>query len=69
MGEIRRAHVLKIESARLEVRRNFFTVRAAKAWNEIPGHVQNQTSVNGFKKAYDAWSEISSKERAKTVAR
>ena len=54
-GEIRRENVLVEESARLEVRRNFFTVRASKQWNEIPDKVRNQSSINAFKTAYDRW--------------
>ena len=47
--------VLKIEGARLEIRKNSFNVRAAKQWNDIPESVPNQTSINAFKNAYDAW--------------
>ena len=54
-GERRRTDVLLVETARLEVRKNFFNVRAAKAWNDIPEEVKNQTSVNAFKNAYDKW--------------
>ena len=54
-GVRKKAHVLKMESARLEVRKNFYNVRAAKAWNDIPQSVKEQTSVNAFKNAYDRW--------------
>ena len=54
-GERRRTNVLLVETARLEVRKNFFNVRAAKAWNDIPEEVKNQNSVNAFKNAYDEW--------------
>ena len=47
--------MLREEAARLEVRRNFFNVRAAKAWNQIPDKVKNQKSVNAFESSYDAW--------------
>ena len=53
--ETRRKNVLKEEHARLEVRRNFYNVRAAKTWNRIPDEVRQQKSVNGFKSAYDRW--------------
>ena len=56
-GEVRRKNVLVEEAARLEVRRNYFNVRAAKTWNSIPDKVRNQTSVNGFKSAYDNWKK------------
>ena len=51
----RRKNVLKEEYARLEVRRNFYNVRAAKTWNKIPDDVRQQKTVNGFKSAYDKW--------------
>ena len=56
-GERRKRNVLREERARLEVRKNCFNVRAAKTWNQIPDHVREQTSVNGFKNAYDKWEE------------
>ena len=46
--------MLEVERASLEVRRNFFHVRAAAEWNKIPEAVKIQKTVNGFKAAYDA---------------
>ena len=54
-GERRKEHVLEVERSNLEIRRNFFVVRAAKAWNEIPERVKRATTTNGFKNAYDSW--------------
>ena len=54
-GETRKEHVLQLERARLGVRKHFFTVRAAKKWNELPEVVKKQTSINGFKNCYDKW--------------
>ena len=54
-GEVRREKVLNIERARLDVRKNFFTIRAPKKWNELPEIVRSQTSINGFKNQYDKW--------------
>ena len=54
-GETRKEMMLEVERAKLEVCKNFFTVRAAKAWNDLPEATKKQTSVNGFKNAYDAW--------------
>ena len=54
-GDEVRREVLEVERARLEVRRNFFMVRATKLWNSLPERVKNQRTVNGFKNAYDAW--------------
>ena len=53
--EVRKENVLEIERCNLEIRKNFFVVRAAKTWNEIPEEVKKATSLNGFKNAYDAW--------------
>ena len=54
-GETRRELVLKVERSRLEIRRNFFSVRAAREWNELPDAVKEAKSVNSFKNAYDEW--------------
>ena len=54
-GEERRQWMLRVERANLEIRRNFFTIRAAKAWNEVPDEVKNLQTVNSFKSAYDNW--------------
>ena len=55
-GEVvKKQDVLVVERARLEIRRNFYSIRAAKAWNELPEAVKNTTSINGFKNAYDKW--------------
>ena len=56
-GERRRSDILMVETARLEIRKNFFNIRAAKAWNDIPEKVKEQNSVNAFKNAYDAWKK------------
>ena len=61
-GERRKMNVLKVEAARLEVRRNFFNVRAASIWNEIPEEVRVKNSVNGFKAAYDGWKSGNPKD-------
>ena len=55
-GERRRENVLKIEKARLEIRKNWFNARAAREWNEIPENVRNANSKNAFKTAYDKWA-------------
>ena len=54
-GERRKTNVLKVETARLEVRKHFFNVRAANTWNNIPEEVRVKKTVNGFKAAYDGW--------------
>ena len=54
-AEVRKENVLEIERCSLEIGKNFFVVRAAKVWNEVPEEVKKATSLNGFKNAYDAW--------------
>ena len=56
-GVTRKENVIVEERARLEVRRNFFTTRAAKAWNKLPEEVKTQRSINSFKNALDRWRE------------
>ena len=51
----RRKEVIIGQRAKLEVRRNFFTVRVEKEWNGLPETVKMQRTVNGFKNAYDRW--------------
>ena len=65
--EHRRENVLKEEAAKLEVRRNFFVVRAAKTWNAIPDEVKEKKSINAFKNAYDAWRKKTN-ERATALS-
>ena len=55
-GAKRRPDVIRGESARLEVRKNFYNVRISKKWNDIPDEVKTQKSVNAFKNAYDRWA-------------
>ena len=54
-GEERRELVLEVERANLELRRNFFTIRAAREWNKLPEEMKKLKTVNSFKGAYDAW--------------
>ena len=58
-GATRRPDVIRGESARLEVRKNFYNVRICKKWNDIPDEVKTQKSVNAFKNAYDRWASNS----------
>ena len=51
---------LKVPRARLELRKNFFSVRSAKLWNDIPSEIREAGSVNIFKNMYDRnlWQKI-----------
>ena len=62
-GERRREDVLRCESSRLEIRRNFYNVRAARQWNLIPEHVRNVKTTNAFKSAYDKWTQQNSNQQ------
>ena len=65
-GVRRRENVLRTENARLEIRRNWYNVRAAIEWNNIPDEVRMKTTTNSFKTAYDKWArtEININETA-----
>jgi hypothetical protein len=39
-------------NGRLEIRRNFFTVRACNPWNRIPGEIRRARTAAAFKRAY-----------------
>ena len=46
---------VKIKSGRLELRRNFFSVRASGLWNEVPAQIKRALSTEAFKRAYKAY--------------
>ena len=43
---------LRVPFARLEIRKNFFTVRTPALWNEIPAGIKNATNPEQFKMKY-----------------
>ena len=43
----------QLPHAKLDLRKNLFTVRGAKLWNNLPSNVRNSDSKNIFKNAYD----------------
>ena len=44
---------LTVPRARLDLRKNFFTVRGAKLWNNLPSEIREANSLNVFKNIYD----------------
>ena len=42
----------KVSFARLEIRKNFFKVRAANQWNKIPAEIKTAVSKESFKHQY-----------------
>ena len=53
---------LKTCRSRLEIRRNFFTARVIKDWNELPNEVTISSDTTQFKKRLDQyWKEIENK--------
>ena len=44
---------LVFKRGNLEIRRNWFSVRATKIWNGLPNYVREAKSVNQFKNLYD----------------
>ena len=61
--------VLVIDRAQLETRCNFFMIRAAKTWYELPETVKNCLSINGFKTAYDNWKNSTNADEKKLTMR
>ena len=53
-GVERRPDTLRKERTRLEVRKNFFTVRVGRVWNALPPNVKAATLVNMFKNKIDS---------------
>ena len=43
---------IRVKHGRLEVRRNFFTVRVTELWNRVPTDIKNMRTVDMFKNAY-----------------
>ena len=67
--EEKKTNILKMESVRLDIRKNFFTVRVVKEWNGLPEKLRQQTSVNSFKNAYDSWKQIQRKRDEENTRR
>ena len=49
---------LTVPHAKLDLRKNFFSVRGARLWNSLPSTIRESTSVNSFKNAYDAHMKL-----------
>ena len=56
-GEEMKTDIIYKEKARQEIRRNFFTLRVAREWNQLPEEVKLAKSVNSFKKKFDEWKK------------
>ena len=41
-----------VKHGRLDIRRNFFSVRVTELWNNVPSEIKQLRSLDGFKKAY-----------------
>ena len=41
--------------ANTDIRRNFFSQRVIKPWNNLPDQIKSVSSVDSFKNAYDIW--------------
>ena len=48
---------LIVPRARLDLRKNFFSVRGAKIWNNLPSAVRASNTVNKFKNSYDSYMQ------------
>ena len=43
---------VKVKNGKLELRRNFFSVRVTSQWNMIPAHIKKMMPAHLFKRAY-----------------
>ena len=48
---------LETKSARLDLRKHFFSVRVPPIWNALPLPIRQSTSVNQFKNSYDTFQQ------------
>ena len=55
--EIKKIETLYKKPAKNEIRNNFYTVRVARSWNELPEEVKGVKTVKTVKSAYDAWKK------------
>ena len=66
IGTRARAGMFNVERLewKLEVRKNFWSVRVAEKWNQLPDIVKSANTVNSFKNGLDNWTEREKKKRA-----
>ena len=43
---------VRVQPARLDIRKNFFTIRAASGWNKVPTAIKNARNIDSFKHLY-----------------
>ena len=65
-GTRARAGMCNVErlEGRLEVRKNFWSVRVADKWNQLPDLVKTANTLDSFKNGLDNWTEKEKKRRA-----
>ena len=65
-GTRARAGMFNVErlEGRLELRKNFWSVRVANKWNHLLDIVKSAKTVNCFKNGLDNWTEKEKKRRA-----
>ena len=59
---------LKIKNFRTDLRKNTFSIRAAKQWNTLPKSVREAETLNSFKNRYDTYRQLWRNEPAHAVA-
>ena len=57
-GNVRKKLTLKGRHSNIELRRNFFSNRVIRPWNELPETLRCEKSVNAFKNGYDDLTAI-----------
>jgi hypothetical protein len=51
------AENFKVPAARLEIRKNFFTVRTVQKWNKLPKAIKSAKNGEIFKRELQKWRE------------
>ena len=54
-GTVNKTLNLKLNKARLDLRKNYFSNRVINSWNSLPEAIKASPSVNAFKSGYDSF--------------
>ena len=52
LGESKKTHIMNVPACRLDVRKNFYSLRITRTWNNLPEQARNAKSINEFKNWY-----------------
>ena len=52
-GPKTKSHIMNVPACRLDIRKNFYSVRIVNEWNCLPEEIKSAKSTNQFKNLYD----------------